>query len=403
MGKIEENAISKLVSDQSLSFISSINRRADQLTKSGKNIIKLSGGDPSHVPGELLSIFEDLGKNPDKRVFSYSPIAGFDDLRDILVEFVSAQYCINIKRENILVCSGACSGLFLTLKTILNPGDKVLIQDPCWEYLPRLIENCGGETVRFKYFVRNSYAKKWDSFLSELSYHLDEGIRAVVINSPLNPTGEVIPLNVIKEIVFMCKTRGVWVVSDDVTIDYKYKEDDLIKNDFYNSENFISVNSFSKNFGLTGFRFGFVFGDEFFINNLMKSQLYTFMYPSSIVQESIKRYLELGKDNYLGFLEKTNSIFKQKANDYVHILEKLPEIEVQRVDGGLFLFPKIKEERSIDYMSLLNEYDLAVAPGLAFGKAFENSFRIFLGINHETMSQAIQRLKKFLEKTKKVA
>ncbi len=393
--KTSDLTISNIVENQSLSFISSLNQKAADLIKEGKDIIKLSGGDPSHVPERLLSILSDLCASSEKSIFNYSPIAGFDKLRE-LISLIPASYYHNpVTKDNILVSSGGCSGLFLTFKTILNPGDKVLIQDPCWEYLPRLIENCAGIPVYMKFFSSPFLKPNWEDLISEIQNQLKMGVKVVSINSPLNPSGRIIPIDVKNSIIKLCYDYQAWFVSDDVTIDFNYVEDN--PKSIKNLENFISVNSFSKNLGITGLRFGFVVACENIINQLKKSQLYTFMYPNSFIQKLIESYLASSKEEYNEFINNIRARYKTYATDYTQMLSAIPEIEVQRPEGGLFLFPKFKSNQPINFDKLLTKYCLAVAPGAAFGSDCESHFRLFMGVSPEQMIRTTHLLSKFVQ------
>lgn len=388
-------SISRLVEKQNLSNIASLNQKAAALSAAGKKVFKLSGGDPSHLPAKLKSILHEMSVQPEQALFNYSPIAGFDRLRELLAGISAPLNKHLVKSDNILVCSGGCSGLFLTFKSILNPGDKVLIPDPCWEYLPRLVENCGGIPVPMRFFAAPYEATNWDEFESEIITQLQAGIKVVALNSPLNPSGKIIPATVKNNLIRVCKEYDAWVLSDDVTADFNYIEDRRAT-PIDNLSNYISVNSFSKNIGITGLRFGYVCASEFLINQLKKSQLYTFMYPNSLVQKLVENYLSDGFKDYYSFIEHIHSEYKQKSKNYTQMLAAIPQLEVHEPDGGLFLFPRMKGNRILDYDKLLTQYNVAVAPGAAFGSKCENHFRIFMGCETADMQTVADTLKLLL-------
>ena len=378
---------------QKMSYIASLNQQAAALGAQGINVIKLSGGDPSHVPDEMLNILHDIQNEAKESIFSYSPIAGFDHLREILAKIASVRYENCYEKENILICSGGCSGLFLSLKTLLNPGDKVLIQEPCWEYLPRLIENCGGEVVRMRYFTDAYRADDWDLLIQEVDEHLKSGVKVISINSPLNPSGKIIPAHITSALIKLAKQYGVWFLSDDVTTDYNYVEDG--NHMIGNASNFISVNSFSKNLGITGLRCGYVAGPEEFINHLKKSQLYTFMYPNSLIQKVMEQYLKGNREGYFEFIRTVTRAYANSAEKYQVILSSVPELEVKKPDGGLFIFPKVRQGYSLDFEKLLKDYHVAIAPGIAFSPSCESNFRVFLGADEKNVIQAVASLKAY--------
>ncbi len=378
---------------QKMSYIASLNQQAATLGAQGIKVIKLSGGDPSHVPDEMLNILHDIKNEPKESIFSYSPIAGFDGLRGILAKIASVRYEHHYEKENILICSGGCSGLFLSLKTLLNPGDKVLIQEPCWEYLPRLIENCGGEVVRMQYFTDAYRTDDWPLLIKEVQGHLESGVKVISINSPLNPSGKIIPAQVTSILIKLAKKYGVWFLSDDVTTDFNYVEDG--NRMIGNPSNFISVNSFSKNLGITGLRCGYVAGPEEFINHLKKSQLYTFMYPNSLIQKVMERYLHDGGEAYFEFIRKVTTEYAKNAENYEKLLSSIPELEVKKPDGGLFIFPKVRQGYSLDFEKFLKEYHVAIAPGIAFSPSCESNFRVFLGAEEKSVIQAVDLLEAY--------
>ncbi len=395
MTKIDLNfPVSNLVKNQRLSFIAALNQKASLLINQGKPVVKLSAGDPSHYPEELLVLMEEMSHSSDLSIFNYSPIAGFNQLRDLLASLLSRRYRQAYNQDNMLVCSGGCSGLFLTFKTLINSGDKVLIQDPCWEYLPKIIENCGGAPVKMHFFSQTSIQINWSDLIIEIEQQIKSGIKVVSINSPLNPTGIIVPTQIKNEIIRLCKKHHVWFVSDDVTIDFNYLETKLEL--INNSDYFISVNSFSKNLGITGFRFGFIAAHEKLIEQIKKSQLYTCMYPNSLSQKLIERYLSCGIDHYYEGIKKTVLLYKDNAKNYTEVFSNISGLEVYQPDGGLFLCPKVKQGYEINYNELLVKHYIAVAPGEAFGTEFRNNFRVFIGVDKTSIDKACKAIQDHL-------
>ncbi|AJC48734.1 pyridoxal phosphate-dependent aminotransferase [Allofrancisella guangzhouensis] len=384
--------ISNLVRSQEMPFIATLDKEAAGLSKQNKNIIKLSGGAPSHYPKELFSIIEELGSNYDCTILNYSPIDGYENLRSLLATLVSDRYHEKYTNKNVLVCSGGCSGLFLVLKTLLNSNEKVLIPSPCWEYLPRIVENCGGASVR----IDISQDINWEDFIKEIDQRIKNGIKIVCMNSPLNPTGKVIPISVKNEIIKLCQRNKVWYVSDDVTIDFCYNNEDNCY--INNSDYFISINSFSKNLGITGFRFGFILANIKIIEQVKKSQLYTCMYPNSLIQKIVEKYLSKHLLSYYDYIKKVNLSYSSKAKTYFNILSKNKNLILNPIEGGLFFFPKIQDGYYLDYKKLLNEYFITVAPGQAFGLNMENHFRMFIGVDEKDFLKASRALEKVIYK-----
>jgi aspartate/methionine/tyrosine aminotransferase len=386
--------IAALVSKQPSPHIASMNKRSEELTNLGRSVLKLSGGDPKHYPAVLLAILQELGERTDVgRMLNYSPIAGFADLRRKIVELVNVRYNRSPGVEQVLVCSGGCSGLFLALKTMINPGDAILITDPCWEYLPRLAEHCGGVARVLDAFACNRTVGAWQTFIESVERSLCEsGARVVVINSPLNPTGAVVPVCVIADLAKLCERHGAWLLLDEVTVDFQYLDEPLDFGTLDSFQNVVAVHSFSKNFGLTGFRLGYVLAAEEFCAQLRKTQLYTFMYPSSLAQEVVFRYLSRGPGEYLPFLNRTVAELRSRAVRFSSLLSDISGVTVRPPDGGLFLFPKLAANRAIDWVAALEQHGVAVAPGEAFGRNGAGHVRLFVGIDYHEMVRAAEFL-----------
>jgi len=196
------------------------------------------------------------------------------------------------------------------------------------------------------------------------------------------------------KIIQLCEKNNVWYVSDDVTIDFNYVETApaLINN----SEYYISVNSFSKNLGITGLRFGFVAANEKLIEQIEKSQLYTCMYPNSLSQKLIERYLSCGIDQYYDDIKNTVVLYKNNAKNYASYFSTIPGLDVHQPDGGLFLFPKVKQDYRINHNELLEKYYVAVAPGQAFGTECKDYFRVFIGVDKSLIIKTCNAIQEYL-------
>jgi aspartate/methionine/tyrosine aminotransferase len=364
-------------------FIATINRRAEALYSSGRSVLKLSGGDPQHTPDALRGILTELAIAPDAiRMLNYSPVVGFEDLRRRLVSFVTRRYSRELTPDMLMVTSGGCSGLFLSLKTMVGAGDIVLIPDPCWEYLPRMVEQCGAIPERLPMQLSANSTERTRDFVSLAENRLAQGcVRALVVNSPLNPVGDVLSAEQLQRLALACQAHGAWLLSDEVTIDFQYggRTTDLSVLDHF--DNVVSVQSFSKNFGLTGFRFGYVIAPAAFLTQAAKTQLYTMMYPCSLVQEVVHRFLGLGEAETDSFLLRIKTTFEQHATEFVGLLTNIDGVEVQKPDGGLFLFPRVVGSTSRDWVDALDTHGVAISPGAAFGTNCDDHIRLFIGVD----------------------
>jgi aspartate/methionine/tyrosine aminotransferase len=379
---------------QAAPYIATMNARAEAMRRAGREVLKLSGGDPPHAPPVLLSLLGELGAaGSNAAALNYGPILGFEALRHQLAAFVGRQYRRDISPEQLMVTAGGCPGLFLALKTMVGVGDLVLVPDPCWEYLPRMVEQCEALPERLPPSLGATSSERTEAFMRQVQDRLVRGgVRALVVNSPLNPTGDVLSADQLSRLAGLCRDHGAWLLSDEVTVDFQYggRRPDLGVLDRH--ANVVSVQSFSKNFGLTGLRFGFVIGHPDFIQQAAKTQLYTSMYPCSLVQELVRRYLELGPAECDRYLRSTTESYERLARDFTQVLSDQPGVEVAMPDGGLFLFPRVRGTTPELWTQALQTHGVAVSPGAAFGTAWDDCVRLFVGINREQMRRCAEFL-----------
>lgn len=376
-------------------YIATMNRRAEALARSGRPVLKLSGGDPQNVPDAMREVLAEAARAVEAgRMFNYSPIVGFEDLRCELASFIGRLYGRDVAPGELMVTAGGCPGLFLALKTMAGAGDTVLIPDPCWEYLPRMVEQCEAIAERLPLPLHRPSNERSEAFVAQTEVRLARGgVRALVINSPLNPVGDVLSAAQLLRLAEACRAHDAWLLSDEVTVDFQYGGRRAELSGFDRFGNVVSVQSFSKNFGLTGLRFGYVIAQQAFIEQAAKTQLYATMYPSSLVQEAVHRYLRLGPAETDGFLRRTTAEFERRAEEFTRLLAEVPGVEVARPDGGLFLFPRVPGSTPRDWTDALEAHGVAVSPGTAFGSGCDDRVRLFMGVESAQMRQCADFLR----------
>jgi aspartate/methionine/tyrosine aminotransferase len=378
-------SLSDEIASLQLSAVAQIN--ASVKANPRPDIISLTGGEPDIAP--LPGIFDRIGRV--QRSYKYSPIDGYPELRELLLQKLNGRNEIVGQDLAVLCCSGGCGGLFLSFRSILNDADEVLIPDPCWEYMPTLIQLAGGRVRRFRVM---SHAGHWEVDLDSLSRAVTTRTRAVLINTPLNPVGLVHTRAALTGIAQICAQNGLWIVSDEVTETFVYGSARHVSvASLY--PHTLTVHSFSKTYGLTGLRFGYLSGPRSAIEQAKKVQLYTTMYPSSVAQEVAMRVLEQPHED---FLREVKTTFEKKSAHFAAGLRSLPGVEIADPDGGLFVFPKVTAEISGAELqkSLLEQQGLAVAPGSAFGTGTAANLRMFVGAPYEIIDEAVARLGRFL-------
>lgn len=359
--------------------IAQLNALAAERATRGLPVTKLSGGDPQHVPQELREIMAACVSSDRADVFKYPPLLGVPVFRSAVAAFCESRYGEECTAENILATAGGCGGLTAVLRALVAEGEGVLIPDPCWEYLPSIVKLCGGSVIRYFHRQPDDSRHDWHIVARQIMDTVRGGLaKLVVFNYPLNPTGDIMPCELLAECVRECEALGVWCLFDDVTMDFQYGGRCAGRSEVQ-GPNCIFVRSFSKNFGLTGLRIGFIVAPPGQLNGVAKAQLYTSMYPCALAQNVLAQYLAMPEAPGVSFLDTVVSTFETKLEFAAKLLSKTPGIHAPMPDGGLFLFPRVIGIDHIDTHSLANETGVLVSSGLAFSQRCPASVRVFCG------------------------
>ena len=331
----------------------------------------------------------------------YTHNYGLPTLRAAISAYLSALHA-PIAAERIAVTSSGVSALMLLSQLIINPGDRVVAVTPLWPNLVEIPRILGAEVVTVPLqFGRDPAAPLWELDLDALLAALTPDTRAVLINSPNNPTGWVITRAQQEAILAHCRRHGIWIVADDV---YERLVYDLPVDGRACAPSFldigapedriISANSFSKSWLMTGWRLGWVVAPAEIMNDLGKLIEYNTSCAPGFVQRAGTVAIEQGAD----IIERTVTRY-QTARDFLHArLNALPGITAPKPKGAMYLFFRV--DGATDTLDLckrlVREAGLGLAPGSAFGAEGEGYVRWCFASSLERLADGAQRLEKFL-------
>ncbi len=373
--------------------IARLNAMATERAAKGLRVVKLSGGDPPHAPPQFLDMAAALLSSGRADALKYPPLLGVPAFRTAVAEWCRLRYDENVTAEHILAAAGGCGGLTSVLRALIGEGDGVLVPDPCWEYLPSMVRLCGGAVQTYEHPVAAG-APDWDEVIAQILAPVRAGrVKLVLFNYPLNPTGHIMPNHLLADCVRECDARGVWCVFDDVTMDFVYGAQPTGRSGLL-ARNCVFVRSFSKNFGLTGMRIGYVSAPPRQLERIAKAQLYTSMYPSSLVQHALAQYLTQPRLLAAPFLDAVIRGYDTKLRAAVERMARTPRIKGAMPDGGLFLFPRVPGVERVDVYQLATESGVLVASGLAFSERCAASVRIFGGAPEADLAAALDALQR---------
>lgn len=326
----------------------------------------------------------------------YTPNNGIPELRQALADYQSSLFASAFDSENIVVTVSGTNAVMLAAQTILQPGDKVVVITPAFPTLMAIPRLLGANVVEFP-LTQN--AGRFELDLDALFYELQDA-RALVINSPANPTGWMASLEQIKAITDFSRRHGLWVISDEVYNRHVYSglfapsfaqfidEDDKI----------IICNSFSKAWCMTGWRLGWLTLPKKYRPTITKLIEFNVSCAPGFIQAAGVAAITQGE----GFLQDTLNRFRHSRSMVQDALSDIPGVTLYDMPATFYAFLKIDRlpgDSQPYILNMIRDAKVGVAPGEAFGQAGKGHLRICYGRNHESLQIALERLRSYLSET----
>ena len=326
----------------------------------------------------------------------YTHSRGDLELREAVVEYYRREYEVNISSEDVIISLGGIASLMLSLLAISDVEDEILIPDPGYPPYASLVRIIGAKPVRYPVYEKNGYLPR----VEDLEKRIGEKTKAVIINTPNNPTGVSYPMELLVEIAWLVKNYDIFLLSDEVYERFTY---DGIKHHTTlelpgMENNLIVINSFSKTYAMTGWRLGFLVSrNEDITQTLDGLQGYTLISPSSMAQRAgIAALLESQEAT-----ERMKEEYEERRNLLISLLEDIPDIDFVKPTGAFYLFLNISKYSMDSYSfadGLLRSKKVAVAPGATFGTHGEGHIRLSFTTSKERIKKGVERLKEYLLK-----
>ncbi len=356
-----------------------------------EDVISFAVGEPDFLPAP--NIIETAKKALDSGVTRYTPGAGLEELRAEYAKYLSDAIKVPYKKEEVIVTAGGMSAIFLGLSTILDEGDEVLISDPYWTNYAQQIILSGGIPVSVNVFEENNFVITPE----EIKKVITPGTKAILINSPSNPTGGVIDDRALQEIADIAIEKDIFLISDEV---YRHI---LFDNKKYISitsleglkERTLIIDSCSKSYAMTGFRVGFAAGPKEWIDQMIKITEDVYSCVSGFSQMAAIEAFRSGSENREIMLRE----YEKRRNYIYNRIKGMDKISCIKPQGAFYVFVNIKNTglSSKEFCNrLLEEQHVAVVPGDNFGKNAEGYVRISYATSMENIKNGLQRMENFL-------
>lgn len=366
--------------------------QSDVMAKSFDDVIDLSLGDPDLTTDIRIinAAFEDTKAGHTK----YTDFRGDPELRQEICRFYKEEYNMDVADEEVFVAASGCLAMYLVLEAIVDDGDEVILQAPFFTPYPQQVELARGIPVELPTYEEEDFQIN----VERLESLITERTKALVINSPSNPTGNCLTVETMEKIAEIAEKYDLIVISDDIYTAFSYQNPFVPFASLPGmQERTIIINSFSKNFTMTGWRVGNIIAPDYIIKIVQQiNENVVFTAPSMSQRAAI--FALQHRD------EVQPPMIEEYRKRMFYAAERINEIPKMSViyppKGSFYLFINIKEMgmssvEAADF--ILQKAHVLMLPGDAFGKCGEGYVRIACTVNIDTLKEAFDRIEKIMK------
>ena len=365
--------------------------QSDVLAKSFDDVIDLSLGDPDLTTHEAIieAAFKDARAGHTK----YTDFRGDPELRQAIIDYYKEEYKMDIADEEIFVAASGCLAMYLVLEAIVDDGDEVILQAPFFTPYPQQVELARGIPVELPTYEEEDFQID----VQRLESLITERTKALVINSPSNPTGNCLTVETMEKIAEIAEKYDLIVISDDIYTAFSYQNPFVPFASLPGmKERTIIINSFSKNFTMTGWRVGNIIAPDYIIKIVQQINENVVFTAPSISQRAAIYALHHRDEIQPAMIEE----YKNRMFYAAERITDIPKISViNPPKGSFYLFINIKGTGlgSVDAADMiLREAHVLTLPGNAFGECGEGYVRIACTVGIDTLEEAFDRIEKAL-------
>ncbi len=374
-----------------------ITAKAKELREQGHDVIGLGAGEPDfNTPRYII---EASYKSMLEGHTKYTPAAGLPALKQAVCDKFAEDNGLDYTPDQIAVSTGAKHALSSIFQTILRDDEEVIILTPYWVSYPEQVKIAGGVPV----FVEGKEENQFKATRKQIEEAVTEKTKAIIINSPSNPTGMTYSREELKEIGELCLEKNILIISDEIYEKLLYNGAEHVSIAQISpelKEQTLLVNGVSKSHSMTGWRIGYTAGRADIIKKIANLASHTTSNPAVMAQYgAIAAYTE---DD--GSVEKMRKAFEERLSKVFDRLNQVPGFSCQKPQGAFYLFPNVKEAvENSPYSSteewveaLLEEAKVAVVPGAGFGAP--DNIRLSYATSLEQFEEALDRIEAFVKK-----
>jgi aspartate/methionine/tyrosine aminotransferase len=363
--------------------------KLEQRRAAGRPTISFSLGEPDLAPPEsvrracMLALEQDFTK--------YTSTQGLPELREAIAADYARKYAVTVDPDRILVTGGTSPALLLVFSVLLGTGDDAIISNPHYPCYPAFVEYLKAKPNFVDVFEEDGFQYR----PKEIEKKIGPKTKAILINSPSNPTGTLLS-DAAMEGIAQLASKDRWIVSDEIyhNLVYEGRERSILE---FTDKAFV-LNGFSKSYAMTGYRLGYVIVPEPFVRTLQILHQNFYISANSFVQKAGVAALQEGEK----YLRKTRQIFDERRKAMLEGVEKLGFKVAVKPTGAFYVFANVKHLTNDSHafaLDLLEQTDVGVTPGIDFGSGGEGYLRFSYATSVEKIREGLERIERYLRGT----
>lgn len=372
-----------------------ITAKAKEMKESGIDVIGLGAGEPDYnTPANIIeAAYTSMKEGKTK----YTPAGGLPALKDAIIQKLQKDQGLDYSRKEIMIGIGAKHVLYTLFQVILNPDDEVIIPSPYWVSYPEQVKLAGGVPVH----IEGTAAAQFKVTAQQIRDAVTSKTKAVIINSPGNPTGMIYSKEELQQIADVCQDKDIWIISDEIYEKLVYdgaKHVSIAQLSDDAKKRTLLINGVSKSHSMTGWRIGYIAGDAEVVNAMTDLASHSTSNPTTTSQYATIEAYNGPQDA----VETMRKAFESRLEQVYPQLSAIPGFNVIKPQGAFYLLPDVSEAvkntgfANVDDFAaaLLTTANVAVIPGSGFGSP--DTIRLSYATSIELLEEAIRRIHAFV-------